>query len=83
MKKYCKCAEFQHRRRLLRPFPSRSKLEETKLAQKLREKPNGVNIVGLAIGEKVKEEELLTKVCRTVTWNFGYFLRRKHLRFLE
>lgn len=67
MKRYCKCAKFHPRRRRLRPSPSRSKLEETKLAQKLREKPNGVNIVGLAIGEKVKEEELLTKVCRTVT----------------
>lgn len=42
----------------------RAKLEETKLAQKLREKPNGVNIVGLAIGEKVKEEELLVKVSK-------------------
>lgn len=40
-----------------------AKLEETRLAQKLRVKPNGVNIVGLAIGVKVTQEDLLTKVC--------------------
>lgn len=39
----------------------RSKLEETKLKQKLREKPNGVNVIGLAIGEKVKLEDVVSK----------------------
>lgn len=39
-----------------------AKLEETKLAQKLRVKPNGVNVIGLAIGAKVTTEDLLTKV---------------------
>ncbi|XP_043663788.1 telomere length and silencing protein 1 homolog [Vespula pensylvanica] len=31
----------------------REKVEETKIIQKLRERPSGVNIVGLALGEKV------------------------------
>lgn len=31
----------------------RAKVEETKIIQKLRERPSGVNIVGLALGEKV------------------------------
>lgn len=40
----------------------RAKLEEAKLAQKLRIKPNGVNAVELAIGQKVTTEELVLKV---------------------
>lgn len=40
---------------------NRSKLEETKLKQKLREKPHGVNVIGLAIGQKVTTEDV-TKV---------------------
>lgn len=47
----------------IHPHPSSAKLEETKLAQKLRVKPNGVNVIGLAIGAKVTPEDLLTKVC--------------------
>lgn len=41
----------------------RAKLEETKLVQKLRVKPNGVNAVALAIGQKVTTEDLVLKVC--------------------
>lgn len=41
----------------------RSKLEETKLVQKLRVKPSGVNAVALAIGQKVTTEDLVLKVC--------------------
>lgn len=40
----------------------RAKLEETKLKQKLRLKPNGVNVIGLAIGQKVNIEDVITKV---------------------
>lgn len=40
----------------------RKKLEETKLAQKLRVKPHGVNAVALAIGQKVTPEDLVLKV---------------------
>lgn len=36
------------------------KLEETKELQKLRERPNGVNVVALATGQKVSLEEELT-----------------------
>ncbi|EEB11735.1 protein C9orf78, putative [Pediculus humanus corporis] len=35
----------------------RTKLEEMKMLQKLRARPNGVNIVGLALGRKIGEEE--------------------------
>lgn len=35
---------------------SRSQLEELKSLQKMRERPNGVNIVSLALGQKVPEE---------------------------
>ncbi|XP_055317683.1 splicing factor C9orf78 homolog [Sitodiplosis mosellana] len=38
-----------------------AKLEETKLAQKLRAKPHGVNAVALAIGQKVTAEDLVLK----------------------
>lgn len=38
-----------------------AKLEETKLLQKLREKPNGVNVIGLAIGQKVTPEDVIAK----------------------
>ncbi|XP_031630296.1 telomere length and silencing protein 1 homolog [Contarinia nasturtii] len=38
-----------------------AKLEETKLAQKLRIKPKGVNAVALAIGKKVTPEDLVLK----------------------
>lgn len=38
----------------------REKLEEMKTIQKLRERPNGVSIITLTLGEKVtKEEEVL------------------------
>lgn len=39
----------------------RSKLEETKLKQKLREKPSGVNVIGLAIGKKITIEDVVSK----------------------
>nr|CAG4644362.1 EOG090X0F7F [Lepidurus arcticus] len=40
----------------------RSKLEETKERQKLRQKPHGVNIISLAIGKRVTlEEEILAR----------------------
>lgn len=35
----------------------RIKLEEMKTMQKLRDRPNGVNIVSLALGEKLSQEE--------------------------
>lgn len=35
----------------------RIKLEEMKTMQKLRDRPNGVNIVTLALGEKLSQEE--------------------------
>ena len=38
----------------------RSKLEETKEKQKLRNKPHGVNIMGLALGKKISMEEEVT-----------------------
>ncbi|XP_050541409.1 telomere length and silencing protein 1 homolog [Daktulosphaira vitifoliae] len=34
-----------------------SKLEEMKTIQKLRDRPNGINIVSLALGEKLSQEE--------------------------
>lgn len=43
---------------------SRSKLEETKEKQKLREKPNGISIAELAIGKKISIEEEITAVGR-------------------
>lgn len=39
-----------------------SKLVETKERQKLRNKPNGVNIIGLALGKKITIEQELTNV---------------------
>lgn len=35
----------------------RSKLDEMKTMQKLRDRPNGVNIVSLALGEKLSQDE--------------------------
>lgn len=35
----------------------RSQLEELKTLQKLRERPRGVNIISLAHGQKVSDEE--------------------------
>lgn len=53
----------------------RSKLEETKLVQKLRVKPSGVNAVALAIGQKVTTEDLVLKVCiEQIRWNCGFSL---------
>lgn len=49
-------------------FP-RNKLEETKLAQKLRIKPNGVNAVALAAGKKITEEDLVLKVRAKISRN--------------
>lgn len=43
-------------------YVSRSKLVETKERQKLRNKPNGVNIIGLALGKKITVEQELTNV---------------------
>lgn len=43
-----------------------AKLEETKLKQKLREKPKGVNVIGLANGQKVTNEDVITKVSRRI-----------------
>lgn len=51
----------------------RAKLEETKLVQKLRVKPNGVNAVALAIGQKVTTEDLVLKVW--TIYKFRFFLR--------
>jgi len=34
-----------------------SQLEEMKTMQKLRDRPNGVNIISLALGEKLSQEE--------------------------
>jgi len=34
----------------------REKVEEMKIIQKLRERPNGVNVVGLALGENVTSD---------------------------
>lgn len=42
----------------------RAKLNETKLTQKLRVKPKGVNAVALAIGKKVTTEDLVLKVIK-------------------
>lgn len=36
----------------------KEKVEEMKIIQKLRERPNGVNVVGLALGEKVTSDVL-------------------------
>lgn len=49
----------------------RKKLEEAKLAQKLRVKPHGVNAMALAIGQKVTVEDLVLKVCYILYNNFG------------
>lgn len=38
----------------------RTKVEEMKIIQKLRERPNGVNIIGLALGEKVTSDVATT-----------------------
>lgn len=40
----------------------RSKLEETRLRQKIREKPKGISIAELAIGKKITLEEEVTAV---------------------
>lgn len=37
-----------------------------KIIQKLRERPNGVNVVGLALGEKMTADEA-TNVCEIKT----------------
>lgn len=49
----------------------RAKLEETKLVQKLRNKQHGVNVVALAIGQKVTSEDLVLKVSKNLPlyWN--------------
>lgn len=36
----------------------REKVEEMKIIQKLRERPNGVNVIGLALGEKVTPDNI-------------------------
>lgn len=43
-------------------FVYRSKLEETKEKQKLREKPKGISIAELAIGKKISIEEEVAAV---------------------
>lgn len=72
-------------------------MEETKLAQKLRVKPKGVNAVALAIGQKVTSEDLVLKVsaCGTVfllftmelvfDWQFSEFEHSliQNVRFSE
>ena len=44
------------------PIISRSKLEETKELQKLRERPHGISAVALALGKRVTVEEEVTEV---------------------
>lgn len=50
------------RTKLIKDSICRSKLVETKQRQKLRNKPNGVNIIGLALGKKITIEEEMTSV---------------------
>lgn len=37
----------------------REKVEEMKIIQKLRERPKGVNVVGLALGENVTPDVMM------------------------
>lgn len=37
----------------------REKVEEMKIIQKLRERPKGVNVVGLALGENVTPDVIM------------------------
>lgn len=41
----------------------RAKLVETKERQKLRNKPHGVNVLGLALGKKITIEDEIGNVC--------------------
>lgn len=43
-------------------FSYRSKLEELMTVQKLRERPKGVNIVGLALGDAVSSIDVIVDV---------------------
>jgi hypothetical protein len=52
----------------------RSKLEETKELQKLRKRPHGVSVVGLALGKKVTMEEEVTSVGRIL-----FYYRKQEL----
>lgn len=56
----------------------RAKLNETKLVQKLRVKPNGVNAVALAIGQKVTTEDLVLKVPI-----YPYFLMQRNAKSIH
>lgn len=78
---FCKFCEFSRKifNKLRRLFflVHRKKLEETKLAQKLRVKPHGVNAVALAIGQKVTPEDLLLKVRNHTFYSHEYFIKLK------
>lgn len=45
-------------------FQNRAKLEETKERQKLRSRPKGVSLVGLALGKKLAPEEEIAIVSK-------------------
>lgn len=47
---------FQYNVKITLFFTCREKVDELKVLQKLRERPKGVNIVGLALGEKVTKD---------------------------
>lgn len=65
---YCEYSEQRKHAQILNIFADfyrRSKLEETKLKQKLREKPNGVDIVGLTAGKKIDTGDVASKKTKT------------------
>lgn len=39
----------------------REKVEEMKIVQKLRERPTGINVVGLALGENVASDIIMVR----------------------
>ena len=55
----------------------RTKVDDIKELQKLRERPKGVSSVGLALGKKISQTEDVDSVCNHIE------LKLKDLGFLE
>lgn len=62
-----------------KPF-CRQTLEEMKTIQKLRSRPNGVNIVGLALGRKITEEEEDINITDPFKTKSGGMVNMKNLK---
>lgn len=51
-------------------------LQETKERQKLRSRPNGVNVIGLALGKKITVEEEVAVVSLMIEFNLKFQVKR-------